>query len=211
MYFVKRITIDEKSCYQTSAVIAHTNKQISTALTLLENTVRDFVREERGREAAEQAKFIDIHNIEQVNEPLIDCCLLYRLENDPHKIHVYQKKTVMSKTTNWAWTPVEVPVTQFYKTDIFELEHYDKLIMAETPIVTRKADENRTIPLPPPDLRQNIKTANTESNTPPTVGTVDDLVTALKQSNQFKKFLDLANTSKPESAPQHAVEKYDDV
>lgn len=127
MYFIKKITIDATLRYQSSMIVDHTNKKISTAILLLENSVRSFVKDECGREAGEKIKIIDIHNIDQVNEPPLDSVLLYRLTENPHRVIVYQKKTTINKVKGWAWGESDTVVTSFRQTHLFELEEYVNL------------------------------------------------------------------------------------
>ena len=126
MYFIKKITIDELSLYRSSEIVDHTNKTISTAILLLEKSVQTFVKEEYGRITGEKIKIIDIHSISQVNEPLIDTILLYRLEGNPHRIMVYQKKTVIEKVKGW-WGENDTPIYHFRLIHYFELEEYNKM------------------------------------------------------------------------------------
>jgi len=122
MHFIKRITFDDKNNYLTSKIIAHTNRGIAAGIQLLERVVKDFVRDERGLEAESSAKIIDIHKIEQVSEPIVDGILLYRLENDPHRILVYQRKTTVVPLTSWTWRTIDTATPSFYRTNLFELE-----------------------------------------------------------------------------------------
>ena len=126
MYFIKKIDIDDGHKYQNSTLVAHTNKQISHARTLLEETVRTFVQDECGKGAMDKFKIIDIHSIDQVNEPLIDSMLVYRLENNPHCILVYQKKTIATKIKGW-WSETDTIEAKFRLRCYFELEEYANL------------------------------------------------------------------------------------
>lgn len=130
MYFIKKIIVNDNE-YETSHIIEHTNKTISVALLLLETTARQYVINELGRESGENSNIIDIYNISQINEPLIDSILLYRLETNPHQIHVYRKKTNIIKTQNWTWGISENLVSTFKKVCIFELDEYNKLNIDE--------------------------------------------------------------------------------
>lgn len=190
MYFIKRITFDDKQMYISSKIVSHTNKSIASAIVLLENSVKDFVKEERGRDATEQSKIIDIHNLDQICEPLIDCILLYRLESDPHKILVYQKRTMIKQVPGWAWGTSEAISKSFYKTDVFELEEYDKI--------------STNVPPPPPMFTEEKQIqvemvphgpANVKVPKQLTISPMCNLLSDLKNSPKFKACLQRANTT----------------
>lgn len=201
MYFVKRIIIDDKSSYVSSQIVTHTNKTISLAKTLLEDTVKDYVREEKGREAADSMKILDIHDISQVNEPLIDGILLYRLETDPHKILVYQRKSNIEQSKTWTGYIVETLVSKFRQTDVFELEEYGGFKLEFS---AQKA-EIKTSPLP----RKNCDTEMFEVNqggpkVPVPVGGASkgNLLDDLKNSDKFKHLKRKANEAVSLSSEQ---------
>lgn len=174
MYLIKKITISDKNFYLTSKIINHTNKTISAALILLENAALENVREENGRNAYEQTKIIDIHSLEQINEPLLDSILLYRLSGDPHRILVYQKKTSIIKSNNWTWGTSDIPISQFRLINYFELEEYNG-----------KFDTNieNNIPTPPIEMVQFGKIKIPKQMT---IAPMCHLINELKGSERFK-------------------------
>lgn len=175
MYLIKKIKVDDK-LYLSSHIVNHTgNKQISQGIKLLESAVRNFVREEIGRDASENSKIIDIHSLDQVSEPLIDGILLYRLDDNPHQIHVYQRKTVITKQTNWTWGTSDVPVTTYKRVYIFELEEYEN-------ITAVGIEEIEMINYGPARIRIPKKM---------TLEPMSLVITELKCSDRFKKRLEL--------------------
>ena len=132
MYFIKKIVIDEKQSYQSSKIVAHCPNTDPISL-VLERVVKTYVKEELGREASEQIKFLDIKELGQVSEPMVDGMLAYRIIDNPNHVHIYQRKTIVTKAKNWTWGERDVPVIQFRRTDIFEVEEYTNLNM-NTPI-----------------------------------------------------------------------------
>lgn len=204
MYFVKRIIIDLGSSYKSSQIVAHTNKTIALAKTLLEEAVKDYVREEKGRDAAERLKILDIHDLTQVTEPLVDGILLYRLENDPHKILVYQRKSTIVSSTSMIWGKVDTAVAKFYMTDIFELEEYASLKFNDvgTPNIEQK--------VPPPKNQDpevemiNVNPEGPKVTVPVPIGSVSkgNLLNDLKNCNKFKDLKKKANEAVPLSFEQ---------
>lgn len=126
MYVIKEITVDE-GIYVSSKVVDCTTKTIGTALSHFENSVRDFMREEIGKEA-DNVRIIDVHSLEQVVELPTDGMVCYRLADDPHKVNIYHKKTTVTKQNNWTWGQSDVLVSSFKLTTIYELEECGKNI-----------------------------------------------------------------------------------
>jgi len=127
MYIIKKIAVDN-STYVSSSTVDLVATTISTAKKALENAAKNFVLEECGRQAFEHAKILDIYNSDQIHQPEIDCILLYRLSDDPDKIHVYQRKTELVKQSGWFGIS-EIPVPTFKRTHIFELEESQSIIL----------------------------------------------------------------------------------
>lgn len=167
MFFIKRINLDESKCYQSSSIVNYTTES-SFAKNLFETSVIAFVKEEKGREASETIKIIDINGFEQVNEPLIDCILLYRLISNPNRIFVYQRKTTVKKEKAWTWGTVDVLVSEFRQTQIFELEEFNTIIP------TNEA------------LKENTKESHSEKNVV-TYHNRSDFLDELRNSPRFKE------------------------
>lgn len=123
MHYITKISIDQNEKFISSEIVDHTNLGIASALIQLENCARSFVKKECGKQAAEKMKTITILDWNQIVIPLLDGMLVYRLDSDPHKLHVYQK------------TSTEVPgtfygksiISEFKKVKIFQLVEYKKL------------------------------------------------------------------------------------
>lgn len=204
MYFIKKIILDDKQGYQSSKIVDHTSKTISVALSLLENAVRMFVKDECGREAADQIKIIDIYKFDQVNEPMIDSMLLYRLTDDPHRIHVYQKKTTVVKVSGYIWGTSDTPTTFFRRTHIFELEEYSGSISPGTQnTINIPNSENTNVPSILPQVEMvPIGPARIKIPKPMTLAPMCNLIDELKKSAKFKFRQDLVNSANaPLSAP----------
>lgn len=118
--FIKKIKLDN-NIYLESQIIDHVKKE--TSINLLEQNVFDFIKEELGREAFEQAKINDVDNLNNIPEPAIDGITLFRIINHPNQIHVYQKKTITTRINNWTWGTSNIFNTQFKRIYIFELEY----------------------------------------------------------------------------------------
>ena len=183
MYIIKKISVDDK-VYQSSKIIDHTNKKISSALVLLENCARNFVKEEFGARSFEQSKVLDIHKIDQVCEPIIDGMLLYRLNDDPHRIHIYQRRTEVIDN-GWIRT-YHVPQSTFRKTHIFELEECTDF----------KLDENKNSKIPSDilEVEMVVGPAGIKIPEPMTHGPSLNLLNDLKKSPKFKERFISGNT-----------------
>lgn len=131
MYVIKRITLND-GVYGSSKIVDHTNQTIGTALALFEACARNFVKEEFGTQAYEQSAVLDIHSVDQVAEPIVDCMLLYRLADDPHTIHVYQRRTVVVDQNGW-FSSTKVTHQTFTRTHLFELEEYTGIRGEDSP------------------------------------------------------------------------------
>lgn len=123
MHLIVKISIDDKERFVSSELAEHTNLGIASALILLENSVRAYVRTEVGSKAAEDMKVITVLSWNQVAEPLVDGMLVYRLETDPHKLHVYQKVTKIVP----GYVYGQSVASTFNKVKIFELVDYKKI------------------------------------------------------------------------------------
>lgn len=138
MYFIIKIELDEKQSYQSCEIVGHSSIEF---LTLLENSVKAFVKEEFGREASEQIKIIEINSLSQVSEPLVDTILAYRIASNPNRIHLYQRKTVEVKVPGRLFGSYKTTETRFRKTHIFEVVEYSIMCNVSTseprkPLVT---------------------------------------------------------------------------
>jgi dynactin complex subunit len=176
MYVVKNITVDDK-LYKSSKIVNYTTQKISVALALLEECARNFVKEEFGSKAFEQSKIIDIHRIDQVCEPIVDCMLLYRLNEDPHSVHVYQRRTEVVDLAGWFSTS-KVPQSFFKKTHIFELEEC-------TAMKTDNIDTCVQTILPKIEMVE-FGPAKIKIPKPMTLAPICNLIDDLKKSSKFR-------------------------
>lgn len=195
MYFIKRIDIDEKNSYIGSEIVNHA-KTISSALSLLEYSVKTYIDYEYGKQESNNFKVIDIHQFSQINEPAIDTILVYRLDSDPHKLHLYQRKTKIVPGTLYG----QSLVSTFRKIQIFELEEYKKLIPGD---ISKKSSDNE--PVIPETFTEMVPIgpAKIRVPRPMTISPMCDLIKQLRESKRFKERFQLVNSSlPPESAPK---------
>lgn len=174
MYVIKKINVDG-DVYMSSQIANYTNNKIAAALILLEMTAKDFVREEIGRDAAEQSKIIDILSVDQINEPLIDTILLYRLSDDPQRIHVYQRKTVVSKESGIIWGERDTVITKFKRTVVFEIEECVNFKLASSE--NKSSEPVDMVPVGP---------AKICVPKPMTIAPMCDVIDELKKSSRFQ-------------------------
>lgn len=144
MYIIKQITVDDEVYISSKVVDCIKDELTSSMIVILEGHVKDLVKEEFGAQIASESKVIDINSFNQINEPKIDTILLYRLENEPSKIYVYQRRTKLVKTTSWTYSVVETTVSTFKRTHIFEIES------APNFFVNKGLDQLPIAPTPPP-------------------------------------------------------------
>jgi len=175
MYIIKLITLKDNKEYISSKVVECTDKKISAALILLDNVARNFVKKKFGENAYEQSKVLDIHKIDQICEPLVDGMLLYRLNDDPHRIHIYQKITEVIDQNGWFSTS-KVPQSQFKKTHIFELEESSVIGLAEAN-VSSVIPKVEMVPIGP---------AGVKVPKPMTIAPMCNLINELRDCAKFK-------------------------
>ena len=170
MYFVKKINFNNNSQYANSVIVAHTTEKIASALELLETCARDTIYQMVGQESAENFKIIDILSMDQICQPVVDCVLVYRLENDPHNLIFYQRKTNAREIPGW-WGNSMVTESDFRKIFNLELEEYDSIKNIESTTNTT----NNGI------FKYNKTTIPKMMFESPMI----DLINELKQSNHF--------------------------
>lgn len=177
MYFVKKIGVDNDK-YLSSEIVCHTVKTISIALQLLEQKVVSYIREEGGKQVSDNIKIIDIHDLGQTCEPAIDTMLIYRVASDPHRLHVYQRKTKVVPGTIYGHTLV----SEFRRIQIFELEEY-------------KEWNSTIVQLTIPEV-ELVSVGQTKLKIPKSMTDVPvcNLLDELKQSPKFKTNFALTNT-----------------
>lgn len=183
-YVIKLIVLKDNKEYLSSKIVDNTNKKISVALILLENAARNFVKEEFGVKAYELSKILDIHKIDQVNEPIVDSMLLYRINDDPHRINVYQKRTEVIDQNGW-FSTTKVPQSYFKRTHIFELEEYNGFCVND-------ADTNVS-PIVPQIKMIPVGPAKIKIPEPMTVSPICNMIEELKKSPKFKSLFVSAN------------------
>ncbi len=188
MHFIKKIILDDKQEYQSSKIVDHTSKTINAALSLLDICLKAYVKDECGREAAENLKIIDIKKLDEVVEPMTDGILIYRLENSPYSIHIYQKKTTITKSANWTWGTKSILVSQFRRVAIFELEQYEKTVNSDgIPIAPLPNVDDEHVPFGPSKYKIPKKM---------TISPMCDVINELKNSTKFRsRFIDASDSN----------------
>lgn len=174
MYVIKKINVDDK-LYLSSQLIDYTNKQIVFAIGLLERAILSYVKTEFGNQNG-NIKILDIHDFNQINEPLIDSILLYRLFDDPHRIHIYQKRTELIDLNGW-FSVSKSTASSFRRIAIFELEEYDIVL----PNQSEAENVIKIEMVPPPFGPPNLKIPKAM-----TVAPICDFIDELKKSTKFK-------------------------
>lgn len=181
MYVIKKIIVDNKSTYIGSETLSII-KNIGPALLVLEDSVKNFVREECGKQI--NTDIIRINKIDQICEPLIDTMLIYALESDPHKLYVYQRKT-KEIPAGWVYSKSIMP--EFGLMRIFELEHNEHIQTAKQPEFV-----DQMIRMGPIQMPKRL-----------TQSPFTDLVAELKKSSKYLERVRLSNLYSPsESAPK---------
>lgn len=175
MYFVKKIVVDSEK-YVSSEIVGHA-KTISTALSLLERNAISYIRDQVGRQISDNAKIIDILNLEQINEPDVDTMLIYRLEQNPHRLYIYQRRTITVDIPNWTWGSSKKNIVEFKCVLHFELEEYSQISDFESLPKIKPEIEMVTI---------NIGRSRILIPKQMTVAPMADVLAELKNSPKFK-------------------------
>ncbi|AYV85842.1 MAG: hypothetical protein Satyrvirus52_1 [Satyrvirus sp.] len=196
MYIIKKIIIDEKERYIASEIIAH-SRTITDALKLLKFSAKSFIKEECGKQVSDSIKIIDIHNFIQINEPVVDTMLIYRLDSDSHKLNIYQRKTKIIPGTIYG----KSLVPEFRRIAIFELEEYTKLNFSELSKKNSQDVSTMVISSLPVEMVP-IGPIGIKIPKPMTISPMRDLLHELKKSPKFNAQFNSVNSAPPaESAP----------
>ncbi|MEM3061954.1 MAG: hypothetical protein QW303_00210, partial [Nitrososphaerota archaeon] len=126
-----------------------------------------------GKQISDESKIIDIHHFGQVNEPLIDTMLIYRLKTDPQTLHVYQRKSKEVPGILYGRTTV----VEFRRVQVFALVKYDDPNF--TPF------DDGLVPVGPAKIR--VPKAMT-------VSPMSDMINELKNNIRFKKRFELVES-----------------
>lgn len=177
MYIIKNITTIDNT-YLSSKIIDHTFDTIKSALALLEICSKNYVKEQFGQVAYDNSKIIDILNLDQIVEPQIDGILLYRLIDDPHRIHVYERRTKMVEQSGWLRS-YQAPTPTFNKTGIYELEEYEKVKTDGNPESRIINNDNH--------LTEMVTIGNIKI---PKIMTIQPMASLISELKQSKKFLE---------------------
>ena len=181
MYFVLRTTVDEQQHPVSFEIVNYTNKTISTALALLDASARAYIREECGIKAAHEAKIIDIHNLAQTNEPIVDGMLIYRLGNDSHTLHIYQRKSKIVPGYIYG----QSAASEFRRVQLFTLIENKNINLADSP---------GAAPYVPMEMVA-IGPARIMIPKGLTTAPMCNVITQLKKSQMFKKCFETTNSN----------------
>jgi len=175
MHLIKNISVDGDK-YVSSKIVARTpSNSFAVAQELLIATAIEMVKEEFGREAAKKSKVIDIHSLDQINAPLLDGMLLYRLTECPEVIMIYQKRTTSIKQEGYLWSS-EVSMTEFRKTNLLEIEASDMTLSSARPEVY----------CPPVEMVPAGPSGKIQIPKPMQQSPICDLIEELKRSVRFQ-------------------------
>lgn len=178
MYFVKKINFNNSNEYTNSTIIGHTSNKIASALLLLEDCAKEQLFHIMGKESVDNFKIIDIHDISQICEPIVDSMLIYRIENDPHTLLFYQRKSIAKEVASyWGWGTSLLPTIEFRKVFNLELEEYESF--------NKEVKETNTV---------NIYKYNTSIPKIMQESPMIDLIKELKESKKFiEKYVNLSD------------------
>lgn len=171
MYYIIKNNIDKRGCLISGEIVDHISTSIVSAKKKLEQVVISFVTDECGKKMSENIKIIDVHSLDQVAEPLVDCMLLYRVDTDPNQIHVYHRVTKQVSGFIYGQTIA----SDFTRVRMFELVEYNGFTV-----------ENKT------ELAINIEMvhygpAHVKIPKPMTQAPICDMISALKSSPMYLK------------------------
>lgn len=178
MFLIKNISVDGDR-YISSRIISHINSSsFIAAQELLVAMALDMVREEFGRSAADRAKIIDIHSLDQIVEPALDGMLLYRLTERPEVIMIYQKRTTHVEQAGYLWSS-KATLTEFKKTNLLEVEE------SNIPIIGTTRSRGEII-LPPIEMVSAGPSGKIQIPKPMQQSPMCDLIEELKRSVRFQ-------------------------
>ena len=183
MYFILKTTVDETQQPIGFDIVNYTNKTISTAIILLETSVRAYIKEECGKQAAIDARIIDIHNLDQAYAE-VDGMLIYRLGADSQTLHVFQRKTVTvpGKVFGYSLVPT------FRRVQIFTLLEKPNISSIDTSCLAPVLPQVEMVAVGP----ARIKIPKIMTMAP-----MIDVIEQLKKSAKFQKCFEMLDTSKP--------------
>jgi len=184
----------------SSEIVNHTFKTIGAGLDLLEYCAIEHIKEEGGKQMSDNSKIIDVYDLKQVNEPVVDCILIYRTANHPHSLNIYQRKTIVTTINGYVWGSSNTTMPTFKRTHIFELEQYNKLgsssVHNNYSVSNSECENEHFVPMVP------IGPARVMVPKPLTVAPMCDLLNELKKCARFKDRFKEVNsyiTSSPKS------------
>ena len=179
MYIIKEILVNGDK-YKSSKIGTILAGQISSALMGFVNYVKTYIRENNGSIMANTIEIVDINDMTQVVEPLIDTIQIYRLVDDPHKIHLYERKTEIVEQSGWAWGATKTQIHVFERKVIFELDDFNELGKSISRKSIDDADLDDTIEMV--KINHGIQIPKRMTTSP-----MCDVLLELKESTFFKK------------------------
>ena len=173
LYLIYKSDVDDKNNPQLATVIDHAFT-ISLAIKQTEQHARTLISKTCGESTALECKVIDILKPEQVNEPLIDTMLIYRITSDPHYLHVWRRMTKVIPGKLYGTTTD----TKYNRVAIFYFKEYTGL---------KETLEQRSFVPPPPPLE--VETINKAGAQVPSQvkGMVSDMLKELVTSPKFQR------------------------
>lgn len=116
MYAIVKISLDDKNEISGTEIVGY-DHVLTVARKSLANKAINFVKDECGK--ANDCKIIDIATLGQVQNPMIDTMLIYRVACDPQCLHIYQRKTKIVPGIVYG----QSTVSEFRRIKIFSIAH----------------------------------------------------------------------------------------
>ena len=195
MYFIIKTNLDLNNSYTSNDVVAHSGGGIANAQNVLLAAVKTFVAEISGMEMASSLKVIDIHSFDQIVEPIIDTILLYRLDVEPHYIHVWQRKSAVVPGRLYG----QSVDTIFRRIKIFSMCEYNAVSGVPPPPPKSKTESNENlVPFGPSGIKIPEKN---------TMAPIADVIASLKSSPIFiRKYNEsIGSVPKPIPGPRKRI------
>jgi hypothetical protein len=138
-YTIKKILVNE-NIYLSSSIVEIIPKTISKALNNMFEHAKKYVSDECGNQISHKMEIIDVHTFYQIDEPLIDTMIIYRIGSDSNRLHVYQRKTKIVPGFIYGYSSY----SEFKRVAIFEIEEsVGNLQQNETHLIAKASHKSQ--------------------------------------------------------------------
>ena len=139
-YIIKKILVNE-NIYISSSIVEIIPKTISKALNNMFEHAKKYVSDECGNQIANKMEIVDVHTVYQIDEPLVDTMIIYRIGSDSNRLHVYQRKTKIVPGFIYGYSSY----SEFKRVAIFEIEdnYITMAQQAEKPTITKVSHKSQ--------------------------------------------------------------------